>query len=148
MAGERALTSPLYVVDTSVAVKWFSREDDTDCALSLRDAAFAGKCRLAAPDLLLYELANALRYNPRFDASDVNLAVRSVEDMGIDFHRAQGPLLSDAVDLAFRHRMTVYDGCFLALALREGAKLVTADTKLIQNARNHKALLLLSELPI
>ena len=141
-------SSSLYVVDTSVAVKWFSREDFTDCALKLRDAAFAGKCRFAAPELLLYELANALRYNPRFDASDVKFAMKSVEDMGIDFHPAQGPLLSLAVDLAFHHRITVYDGCFLALAVQEGGKLVTADTKLIQHAQNHKALLSLSELPI
>ena len=149
VAGERTLTSPpLFIIDTSVAVKWFSREDFTDCALKLRDAAFAGNCRLAAQDLLLYELANALRFNPRFDASDVKLAIKSVEDMGIDFHPAQGPLLSLAVDLAFHHRITVYDGCFLALAVQEGGKLVTADTKLIPHTNNHKALLSLSELPI
>lgn len=64
----------------------------------------------------------------------------------IDFHSARGPILMHAVDLAYRFRMTVCDGCFLALAVAQGGKLVTADAKLIEKARNHKALVHLADL--
>ena len=122
------------VIDSSVAVKWFSREAGTEAALVLREDAFSSKCRLEAPDLLLFELANALRFNSRFNADDVKLALGSILDMGISFHPAEGPLLSRAVDLAFRYRMTVYDGCFIALADIRGLTLITADERLVEKA--------------
>jgi len=123
-----------YVIDSSVAVKWFTEETGTEAALKLREAASTGKCRLEAPDLLLYELANALRFHPRLSAADVRLAVGSLLDLGIVFHPAEGVLLARAIDLAFRHRMTVYDSCFIALADIRGQPLVTADEKLIERA--------------
>jgi len=137
-----------FVVDTSVAVKWFSREDGAESALAVRKAAFEGRCRLEAPDLLLYELANALRFNPNFDGRDVKLAVRSVEDMGIVLHAPQGGLLSRAIDLAYRYRITAYDGCFLALSVILGTPLVTADAKIIERAGNDQALVNLADLDL
>jgi len=143
MAGESPLTA--CVIDSSVAVKWFCEETGTEAALLLRDGAFAGKCRLAAPDLLLYELGNALRFNGRLDPDDVKLALGSLLDMGIVFHPADGPLLSRAVDLAFRYRMTVYDGCFIALADNLGLPLITADGKLVEKAGDHAGIVRLAE---
>ena len=143
MAGERPVRA--YIIDSSIAVKWFSQEAGTEAALVLRDNAFSGKCRLEAPDLLLFELANALRFNSRFNADDVKLALGSILDMGISFHPAEGPLLSRAVDLAFRYRMTVYDGCFIALADIRGLTLITADEKLMEKAGKHAGLVRLSD---
>jgi predicted nucleic acid-binding protein len=143
MAGESPVRS--YIIDSSVAVKWFSQEAGTEAALVLRDDAFSGKCRLEAPDLLLFELANALRFNSRFSADDVKLALGSILDMGISFHPAEGPLLSRAVDLAFRYRMTVYDGCFIALADIRELTLITADEKLMEKAGNHAGLAQLAD---
>lgn len=36
------------------------------------------------PDLIFYELANALRYSPRFTDKDVKDAIKSVLDIGFD----------------------------------------------------------------
>ncbi|MDJ0272650.1 MAG: type II toxin-antitoxin system VapC family toxin [Candidatus Caldarchaeum sp.] len=51
------------VIDASVAVKWFNKEEYSDDADRLKDAHVRGRIRLAAPELLLYEVLNALRYN-------------------------------------------------------------------------------------
>jgi len=56
----------MIVLDASVAVKWFSEEEYTEKALELRERIRVGKERVIVPDLLLYELANALKYNPYF----------------------------------------------------------------------------------
>jgi len=133
------------VVDSSVAVKWFSQEEGTGAALALRDEAFSGKRRLEAPDLLLYEIGNALRYNSRLDAGDVKIAVGSLLDLGIVFHPAGAALLSKAVDLAMRYRMTVYDGCFIALADILGLPLITADEKLAARAADHPRIVRLAK---
>lgn len=50
------------VLDSSVIIKWFSEEEDTDIALSLRERNINGELMIAVPDLSLYEVANALRY--------------------------------------------------------------------------------------
>ena len=62
----------MIILDASVVVKWFSEEEYIDNALEIREKIRMGEERVVVPDLLLYELANALKYNPRFDANDVS----------------------------------------------------------------------------
>ena len=133
------------VIDTSVAVKWFSRETDTPAALELRDRLFRRDVRLLAPDILLYELANALRFNPRFSADDVKEAVDSVSDLGLEFRAADADLLRQAAELAFRFNVTVYDAAFLALANLSGFNLLSADEKLIARAAGFPRIFRLGE---
>jgi predicted nucleic acid-binding protein len=137
-----------FVIDTSVAVKWFSQEEDTPAALALRAALFQRECRLWAPDLLLYELANALRFHPRFTAEDAKAAIASIPDLGVEFIPADPGLLRSAVDLAFRFKTTVYDACYLALADQLGLPLVSADEKLIIRAGDFPGLVRLSRLSV
>lgn len=134
-----------FVIDTSVAVKWFSQEKDTDSALLLRDAMITKKIQVQAPDLLLYELANALRYRPGYVNKDVKLVVQSVYDMGIQFVKPDGSLIEHAVRLAFQYDITVYDGCFLALAIITNAPLLSADNRLINKAKAFSRFICLSQ---
>jgi len=46
------------VLDASVVVKWFTREEDRNLAIEYRDQFLQGKIDIALPDLILYELAN------------------------------------------------------------------------------------------
>ncbi|MEM2945934.1 MAG: type II toxin-antitoxin system VapC family toxin [Thermoproteota archaeon] len=71
------------VLDASIAVKWFNVEPLREKALTIRNRYASGDIDLIAPDLLHYEVANALRYNPRFGVEDVKAALRALEDMGI-----------------------------------------------------------------
>jgi len=137
-----------FVIDNSVVVKWFSRAADTPAALVLRDALYRGDCRILAPDLLLYELANALRFHPGFSEDDVKAAVASVQDLGIEFAAADPDLPRRALDLAFRFKTTVYDVCFLALADLRGIPLVSADERLIVQAQGFTGVIRLSDLSL
>ncbi len=75
-----------FILDTSVILKWFSEFDENDLgpALQLRSAMQEGNVFFIVPDLLFYELANALRHNPNFSTSDVKQAVHSVWEMGLE----------------------------------------------------------------
>jgi predicted nucleic acid-binding protein len=121
-----------YVIDTSVVVKWFSSYDegDLDHALHLRRQFAEGECSMIVPDLLFYELANALRFNPRFTPADVRRAVGSVIGMGFVVREASLEMLSLAVETAYDRGATVYDACFAAVAQMENGALVTADDRL------------------
>jgi len=50
-------TPQTLVIDASTAAKWFLEEEDSDRALSLRDAHIDGRIELTAPDLIVYELS-------------------------------------------------------------------------------------------
>ena len=56
--------SPIIVIDASVSVKWFIPEKDTEKAMKLRAKHTEGTINLVAPDLILYEVANTLRFHP------------------------------------------------------------------------------------
>lgn len=135
------------VLDSSVVVKWFSKfgEDDLEKAYRLRLEIEEGRCLVTVPDLLFYELANALRYSPRFTAPDVKEAVNSLLDMGLEVRPAERSLMEQAVELAYNLKVTVYDACYLALAQRENSPLVTADYKFAEKLRGFKNLIKLSE---
>jgi predicted nucleic acid-binding protein len=57
----------VFVLDASVVLKWFTKEEDRVLAIEYRDQFLKGKIDIALPDLILYELANVLGYNPNFD---------------------------------------------------------------------------------
>jgi len=138
-----------YVIDTSVAVKWFSKvEDDTENALQLRQQMLDGICSVTVPDLLIYELANALKNNPNFTSKDVKVALDSIFNMGIEIIKADGLVIAHAVDIAFRLNVTVYDACFMALSQIEKILFITADYKFIERVKDFKGIIRLSEMEI
>ena len=136
-----------HVLDTSVVIKWFSEhgEAELSSALALRQRIIEGTLAVIVPDLLFYELANALRFNSHFSAADVTQAVQSVNDMGFDVRPVEPPVLERAVDSALKFNITVYDAYFLALAQSEGLSLITADYKMAGRMKNSKYLMRLSE---
>lgn len=51
------------------------REEEMRQAVQLRDAHIQGMIMLVAPDLLVYEVSNALRYTPALTAEDLKQVV-------------------------------------------------------------------------
>jgi len=146
---ERAKKMKKYVIDTSVAVKWFSKvEDDTENALQLRKKMLDGICSITVPDLLIYELANALKHNPKFSSRDVKVALDSIFNMGIEIREAEGLVIAQAIDIALRLNVTVYDACFMALSRMEKMPFITADYKFIERVKSFKGIIRLSEMEI
>ena len=121
----------LLILDASVAVKWFTMEPLRDKALIIRDKYVNGELDLEAPSLLYYEVANALRYNPRFGIEEVRSAIRALEDLAITIYDFKGELASRAVELAYRFGITVYDAAYVALAAMRNATLYTADKEVV-----------------
>jgi len=85
---------------------------------------------IVVPDLLLYEISNALRYNNEFSVSDISKAVDSIIDIGITITVPERNLLDKAVVMARKENITVYDAVYIALASEINAKFITADEKL------------------
>jgi predicted nucleic acid-binding protein len=139
-----------YVLDCSVALKWFLPEPLADAALHLLAQARKGEVLLCAPDVLLAEFGHGLRKHalgkglPRPDA--ILIWQRFV---GLGFPRLvpTHDLGEDALALALKHHATFYDALYVALALREKLLVVTADDRAVNAFASLGCTLPLRDLP-
>ncbi len=120
------------VVDASVVVKWFVEEDDSAEARLLRDAYSSGALDLEAPDILPYEVLNALKYSGAFGEEELKEIAETLDDFQLTLHPLSGDLARRTVELAMRKGITVYDASYAALSELSGAPLYTADETLVR----------------
>jgi predicted nucleic acid-binding protein len=117
-----------YVIDASVAVKWFVPEVHSPEAAALLDPTFS----LHAPDLLFAEVSNALWKKTRrreLSPGEARLVLRGLASVSLEVTSVR-QLAAGALDLALEVGCTVYDGVYLALAIHHDCRLVTADKRL------------------
>jgi predicted nucleic acid-binding protein len=119
------------LLDTSVVVKWFVPEEDSEKALSLRRAQEDRELQLYAPEVLLMELANALRYSSEFSAGEIIEALETLFELNILLMPFSLDALNLAVTLSMEHDLAVYDAYFLALAQALEIPLITADRRML-----------------
>ena len=119
-----------FVLDSSVIIKWFSNEEETQIALKLRENYVKGNLSITCPDLVIYETANALRFNKHLKENDVKNSVNSLLLMGINIIVPTKNVIECAISIAFQYNITLYDSYFVALAQELNFKYVTADEKL------------------
>ncbi len=119
------------LLDTSVVVKWFVPEEDSEKALSLRHAQEDRELQLYAPEVLLIELANALRYSSEFSAGEIIAALETPFELNILLIPFSIDALNLAVTLSMEHNLAVYDAYFLALAQAMEIPLITADRRML-----------------
>jgi len=118
----------VFVVDASVAIKWFIPEVHSDAARRLLDHPH----QYFAPDLLFAEVGNIVWKKVRRHEIAAQDAGRLVEDLSRSVIEAVPcrTLLTDAHALAAATGQTVYDSMYVALAIRLDTRLITADAKL------------------
>lgn len=135
-----------YVVDASVVLKWFSRagEDDLDKAIQLRDDFRKRKIDLHSPELLIYEIANVLRYKKSLKEDLIYRAISSIYDMDI-LLPVNLPIMTFAVGLSRKYGITVYDSSYVSFAHLARCPLVTSDKKLHQKIKELPGILYINE---
>lgn len=117
-----------YVVDASVAAKWYVPEIYSEGALQFLE----GDHELLGPDLLLPELGNVLWKKVRrleLSRSEARDILHAFLSAPIAIQSAE-TLLEPALDLAMGVGRSVYDALYLALAVLHRCRMVTADRPL------------------
>ena len=129
----------IVVADASVIVKWFVDEEYTDDALSLRKDYVDGNTDIACPDLLSYEVLNALRYNPELGEEHLKMAAEAMEKYNLWQYPVQGDLARLCIRNSFAYGISLYDSSYVSLAEHIDSMLYTADEKLLDKVgRNGK----------
>lgn len=120
----------VFVIDASVAVKWYVNEELRDKALRIREDFLSEVIDLEAPSLILYEVGNAIRHHPGATEHECAIAVKELRNLGIAIRELDDAALSAAAKIAFDEKLTFYDAAYLSLAKTIEATLVTADKEL------------------
>jgi predicted nucleic acid-binding protein len=134
------------VVDASVAAKWFVPEADSDKAIRLRNRHIEGSLTLIAPDLLVYEVANALVYHPEILVEDLKDDLEALFMIDVELVPPSSELISSIAEKARLDAVSVYDSSYLTLAEVTATNLVTADRKLYDKVKDKGRVFILDEL--
>ena len=118
----------IFVVDASVAIKWFFPEIHGDAALGLLE----GQHTLHAPDVIFSEFGNVLwkrfRKN-QISTKEASATIEALLSVPLQVQSTQS-LIPLALEIACGTHRTVYDSLYLAAATVQQSLFVTADSKL------------------
>lgn len=123
------------IVDTSVAIKWAVKEDDSHIALALLSDWTNKGLIILAPGLLSYETTNVLHQHirkGRLSLVEAQEALREIIFDLITFEFANTPdLCTRAIQLAQQFGLpAAYDAQYLALAESKACEFWTADMRM------------------
>jgi predicted nucleic acid-binding protein len=121
------------LVDTSVLVKWFHADGESDpaSARAIRDANTRGQVRARIVDLALYEMGNVLLRALGWTATEV---ADQLDDLVVICGTPlamSSEWLRRAAALGVEHHLTFYDAAWVAAAKALGVPLVSADSQLL-----------------
>lgn len=126
-----------YVLDCSVAAKWYLQdEEQADRAQLIQGRFIEGKIELHAPELLKYELGNALSRaqrasRPRISRAEGEHAFAHFLKLGIVFHELDAAALGAAFHFANRFHRNFYDSSYLWLADHLDCSWLTAEQRFL-----------------
>lgn len=123
-----------FVVDASVAIKWYLPEPNSADA----DRLLSGGFQLLAPDLLVPEVGNVLWkrvMRSEITVQKAQLILRVLESLPMTLHPAS-VIAENAMTIACGLKRSFYDSLYLALALTTDYRLVTADRKLFDAVKD------------
>lgn len=123
------------VVDASVVVKWFIKEEDTKQALALRDRFVEGSLKLIAPSLLHFEVLNAIRYSGVFNKKELKELAIAIGGYGFELHNLLEKFSEFTAEIALVRNLSIYDASYIALAEISKISLYTVDQKIVDNCK-------------
>lgn len=121
----------MVVVDTSIIYKWITEEDtDPDTsALKLLRQFLNGKENVLIPDIVLYELANALSTKTNLSFKEIQEAWNLFERLNLNTVNPSLKFIRKSIEFAREYHVSVYDASYAVLALEKKCVLFTADSK-------------------
>lgn len=123
-----------FVVDASVAIKWYLPEPHSADAEKLLSRGF----QLVAPDLLFSEIGNVLWkrvMRSEITVQKAQVILRALEALPIAV-QPTAALAENAMTVSCGLKRSFYDSLYLALALMTDCRLVTADRKLFDSVKD------------
>lgn len=120
----------MVVIDASVAWKWLVLDEVlTEQAVRLLERFLKEEEKIIAPDIILYELGNALASKTQLSPSRIKMMWQKLVAYQITIISSDWDFIKRAIEFSKKHRTSVYDASYAVLAKQEGCSLITADDK-------------------
>jgi predicted nucleic acid-binding protein len=126
------------VVDASLGLKWVLQEEHSDRAVALGPGR-----ELLTSALFWAESGNAIATRVRrgdLDRASGNEALRDLQDVRLTTRPLDSAAVISALAIAHDLAHPIYDCCYLALAIKEDAIVVTADRRFRSAVAAHPSL--------
>lgn len=143
-------THAKYVLDASVAAKWFTRHEESDRhkAVALRAMHQSARCTLVVPEFSFLEILNAVRFSARAEEADAIRALGFLEKLRLEVVPLDWDLLRKATAIAWAYQVALYDAAYVALAERLGLPLLTADDVMVRKMKGHSIVVRLRDVDL
>jgi len=123
------------VIDASVVVKWFVEEEGSEEALKVRDRYVEGEIQIIAPELITFEVLNALYFKRLFSEDELKQISEALEAYSFSLYPLRGEYARKAVEISYENDITLYDASYVALAIVRDTFAYTADEKLVRKLK-------------
>lgn len=90
------------VVDASVIVKWFVEEESSDKAIIVRDKYIDGEIKLIAPEILPFEVLNALYYKKLFSKEELEEISEALEEFSFELYSLKGEYAKKIIEVVVK----------------------------------------------
>jgi predicted nucleic acid-binding protein len=119
------------VLDASIVVKWYSAlgEKGVPQAVDILERISGEEIEALVPDLLFYEVSNALVHKDGISPEKLQIAVSDLFTVGLKTITVDQTILQKSAALARQHKITVYDACYAVIAANNQCALITANPR-------------------
>lgn len=131
----KAELKPGFVLDSSVAIKWFTKEEPfSEQAKKILEDYLMGRIEIFIPDIFWWEIGN-------YFGRKADLATATVILMNLKKYRFPTYMLTDGLSVrAFKlmskiKKISFYDASYHSLAIQMKSKFVTSDKKYADKAK-------------
>ena len=129
-------TSRRFVLDSSMTMAWLFRDESSSYTYSIRRSL--KRYQAVVTMLWPYEVANVIYIGwkrQRCTSADIATWLRILSTFPIEVQPIQvKSLMSELVNMAMRHQLTVYDASYLELAWRTGLPIASLDNRINEEA--------------
>jgi predicted nucleic acid-binding protein len=136
----------MIVLDSSVALKWiFADENSAEHAMRVRDDHISAKNEIAVPSLFFYEIANVLATKVQLSLEEAREAFDLINAFDISIYELDSLEYLEAMTLAMKYKVSVYDASYHVLASRLGCRFLTADRKFWEKMHDTGVVMMLGD---
>ena len=134
----------MIVLDASIILKMIFEEQDTPLALQLREKHITGEDKIAAPELLYYELANVLATKVPISVKNASSVLAEMFNLEFETFTLGEEEFLFSIGTSRKYKISVYDASYVILADRLNCNFITSDVKLFRKTKDLKFVKLLS----
>ena len=135
----------VFVIDSTVAIKWFIEEEYSSDARLLLNAYAEKRIDVAVPNIFYYEVLNTLRNSKAYSEEELKKIMEILDDLQFDRHELTGGYALKTIEYSMRKNLSIYEAAYVALADVLATTLYTADPVFVDKVDDYRLVKHVSE---